>query len=284
MDIHEDLILGKITISRYGLDLDLHLVAHALEDLPEDARHQAAEISNVPEKVSFRQRMVDELENACLDSYGNLERVPLLEFLSGYPVTPYTYEVSGTMSRGERPSPEKLRDLFERGHYRATVNLCAEMGHGDDPVIGRAGLTGELRTCHIPVVDMQPPDVAQVVRLLDLLSDPGAPRTYVHCEAGKGRTGVMTACYRMAVMGWGTGDALGEAERFGCIVPMQQAFIEEFGAMLEARFRARAGGGPAPGSALGRYPLRAPGSVRPTAQEETATITSVARQEAGGTR
>jgi hypothetical protein len=153
------------------------------------------------------------------------------------------------------------------------------MTGGDGPVIEQAGLAGKLVTYHIPIVDMNPPKLAQVVALLDLLTGPEAMRTYVHCEAGKARTGVMTACYRMAVMGWNATDALIEAKNFGCSVPMQQAFIQAFGAMLQANDRA--GGGQEASSALGAYPLRPLGSVRATIAELTATVASTARLEKG---
>ena len=53
-----------------------HEITHALEDLPADARAQLADVASLPAGVSLRQRIVDELENAGLDSYGELERVP----------------------------------------------------------------------------------------------------------------------------------------------------------------------------------------------------------------
>ncbi len=164
-------------------------------------------------------------------------------------------------------------------HYGATVNLCDEMTGGDGPLIEQAGLAGQLVTHHIPIADMNPPRLAQVVALLDLLTGPESVRTYVHCEAGKGRTGVMTACYRLAVMGWSTADALTEAPNFGCSVPMQQAFIQAFGAMLQAADRA--GGGQESSSALGAYPLRSLGSVTATIAELTASVASAARLEKG---
>jgi protein-tyrosine phosphatase len=242
------------------LDADTQHFAHALEDLPEDARHQASVIAGARPGISLRRRIQDELETVALDAYGNLERAPLLHFLSRYPVTPYTYQVSELVSRGQRPDARKLADLADRQRYRATINLCAEMTEGDGPAIAKAGLAGVLRTRHIPITDMEPPTVAQVTEILDLLSGPGTELTYLHCEAGKGRTGVAIACYRMAVMGWSTADALSEAVNFGCCIPRQQAFIREFGEMLLTD------------SAVGRYPLRSPGSVRAAPGQLTATI------------
>jgi protein-tyrosine phosphatase len=286
MDASEDSLLGKAFGFRHHDGS--YRICHALEDLPADARAQAAEIASLPAGLSLRRKIFDELENAGLDSYGNLERIPLLHFLCDYPVTRYTYRVSPVMSRGERPSPQKLADLL-REDFRATINLCDEITGGDGPLIEQAGLAKELVTYHIPIADMNPPKLAQVIALLDLLTGPESVRTYVHCEAGKGRTGVMTACYRMAVMGWSAADALTEAKNFGCSVPMQQAFIQAFGVMLQAGDRAgggragggRAGGGRESSSALGAYPLRPLGSVKATTAELTATVASTARLEKG---
>jgi protein-tyrosine phosphatase len=249
------------------VDADRPHFAHALEDLPADARLQAAALAQAGSGGGFRRRVLDELETAALDGYGNLERVPLLRFLSHYPVTPYTYQVSELTARGERPDPAKLAELAQQQGYRATINLCAEMVAGDLPAIAEAGLAGTLMTTHIPITDMETPTIAQVTELLDLLSGPGAEPTYVHCEAGKGRTGVAIACYRIAVLGWSAADALREAENFGCSVPDQQAFIEEFSDLLMA------------GSLAGRYPLRPVGSVSPTPGQLAATIRTVSVSE-----
>jgi Tyrosine phosphatase family len=256
-------------------------VTHALEDLPEPARARVTGIIGAVPSPLLRKRIFDDLEDAAADVYGNLERVPLLRFLSDYPVPSYTYRISGVMARGERPGPQKLIDLCRRQGFRATVNLCAEMTAGDALLIGKAGLASKLRTHHIPIVDLEPPKLGQVIELLDLLTGPGAPLTYVHCEAGKCRTGVMTACYRMAVMGWTAVDALTEARNFGCVIPDQLAFIQMFGNMLSEGYEARAAGQLPAGYELGRYPLQPPGSVRATPQELATLIAAVARAEQG---
>ena len=249
------------------MDADDWHFAHALEDLPEEVRDQATEIAATEPRISFRRRVLDDIETAGLDLYGAMEQAPLLHFLADYPVTPYTYQLDALVARGQRPDAKKLAELAARG-FRGTVNLCAEMDEGDDPAIAAAGLTGVLRTRHVPITDMEPPTAAQVTEILDQLSAPEAGLTYVHCEAGKARTGVVIACYRMAVLGWGPADAFTEAVNFGCSVPGQQAFILEFGELLLA-------GGPA----AGRYPLLPPGSVAPLPAQLTATLASVAKAE-----
>jgi Tyrosine phosphatase family len=247
-------------------------VARALEDLPEEVCEEAAEIAGTGPGLSFRRRVEDDLETAGLDTYGTLEQTPLLRCLARYPVTPYTYRVSERASRGQRPGPAKLADLALREGYRVTINLCAEMADGDDPVIAAAGLAGALRTRHVPITDMEPPTVGQVTEILDLLSGPGAEPTYVHCEAGKGRTGAAIACYRMAVMGWSPADALTEAANFGCFAPGQLAFIRAFGDLLLT------------GLGVGRYPLLPPGSVKATPEQLTATVRTAADRPDSATR
>ena len=252
------------------MDIDTRQFAHALEDLPDEVRDQAAEIAGTQPGLSLRRRVEDDCASAALGTFGTLEQAPLLHFLSRYPVTPYTYRVSPEVSRGQRPDAAKLAVLTASGHT-ATINLCAEMDGGDAPAIVAAGLGAVLTTSHFPVTDMESPTIGQLVEILDLLSVTGAGLTYVHCEAGKGRTGVVIACYRMAVLGWSAADALVEAANFGCSPPGQLAFIREFGETL-------AGG--LLGAAVGRYPLLPLGSVKATPEQLTATVRTVAAAEA----
>ena len=212
-------------------DRYLDRAAYAFEDLPDEVREQARIILDVPAGGSFAKRVIEVTTNAVADLYGSLEKVKLLHFLSQYPVIPYTYPVDDHLSRGSRPSQAKLA-LLARESYAATVNLCAEMDSGDAPQIGKAGLAARLSTHHIPITDGTPPRLDQVTEFLQLLADPGTGRTYLHCEAGRARTGVMTACYRMGVMGWSLQDALLEARNFGCSIPDQLDFIQDFAAKL----------------------------------------------------
>lgn len=260
-----DRLLAFFQVGQEDRDLD-HIV-RALEDLPEDARSQALTVMDVPDADSFGKKVVDVTTDVATDLYGALERVKYLHFLSLYPVLSYIYEMSSSLSRGSRPSTTRLAALA-RGGYRATVNLCAEMENGDAPQIEGAGLATSLSTYHIPIMDGTPPRPDQVMELLGLLADPQTGRVYMHCEAGKARTGVMAACYRMAVMGWSLEGALLEAKNFGCSIPDQLDFIQDFGEQLAKGGLESAG-----------YPREPLGSHRLTAAERDATIATVAAAE-----
>ena len=61
------------------MDADSAHFAHAFEDLPAEARLQAAEIASTQPGISLRHRIWDDLETDVLDGYGNLERVRHLQ-------------------------------------------------------------------------------------------------------------------------------------------------------------------------------------------------------------
>jgi hypothetical protein len=256
-------------------DVDVHRVAHAVEDIDDqDERKQAEDIFSTPAGAALQKRAFDVLENAVLDAFGNLE--PVLTFLSRYPTKPYTYEVSPYLFRGSRPSAVELKSFYEQvPEFDAAINLCEETPNGDLPTIQAAGLEGEIEDVHIGIVDMTRPSMGQVAELLEKLRELESRqvRAYMHCEAGKGRTGEMTACVRMAAMGWSMTDALREAKNFGCSVPTQIAFIEEVGTQL--------GDGRNAGS-LNGYPLKPLGSERPTDEQLSLTLESVASKSANG--
>jgi hypothetical protein len=175
-----------------------------------------------------------------------------------------------------------MRALFAAG-FGATLNLCAEMPDGDLPTMIAAGLDDLMDAPHRPLVDMTVPAVGQIVEILDELMalERLGLRTHLNCHAGRLRAGVVVACYRMAVMGWGVDDALTEARNFGNFVPMQLAFIEAFGDLLADRSLARAAGVNLHPE-LQQYPLLTPGSVRATPRELTATLGSAVRDRAIG--
>jgi hypothetical protein len=263
------------------IPVDLHDIAHAVEDLPEDVQVEGAMVLSTPTGSDLQHRVFGVLENSVIAAYGELETVRVLHFLSQYPVKAYTYELSSTVSRGQRADKAKVIALARQG-YGAIINLCAETPAGDAPLIKATGVP--MQAFHFGIVDGTAPTVEQAVQLLQTVRDVTAKgiRVYMHCEAGKARTGVMSAVVRMGLMGWSMDDALAEAKNFGCSAPMQIRFIQDFGRMLQENWLARAGGGPAPHPEAAGFPALRPGSVKATAKQLSITLDQVVASETHG--
>ncbi len=146
-----------------------------------------------------------------------------------YGVSPYEFKVNDWVTRGSRlSSPNGYAGLVDQG-FKSIVDLTLE-GTGD-AVYGRAA---GLRTLNVKILDNAAPTSAQLVEFLDYVTTPANQPAYVHCEQGKGRTGVAVAAYRMAVEGQSIEAALEEAKRFGTKLPNQLEAIKAFGAELAA--------------------------------------------------
>jgi len=78
---------------------------------------------------------------------------------------------------------------------------------------GARGAKYGIAALHVPILDNSVSTIAQMNQLISFAQ--AHPPTYVHCEAGKGRTGTALACYRIAVDGWTPDQAIAEAKPFG---------------------------------------------------------------------
>jgi protein tyrosine phosphatase (PTP) superfamily phosphohydrolase (DUF442 family) len=135
-----------------------------------------------------------------------------------YPVTAYQFRVTETLTRGSRLDAAGLADLAKRG-FKGVVNLCKEY---DDSASVRAA---KLTPLHLPVLDNTAPPEQMMRAFLDFANDPKNQPTYVHCEAGKGRTGCAVACYRMAVQGWTADEAVADGKKFGLQLESQISWL-----------------------------------------------------------
>ena len=115
--------------------------------------------------------------------------------------------VSPVLSRGAQPTREGFERLRTRG-IRTILDL--RWLHGDDEALAGLGLNSyRLRA------KQWHPETEDVVRAMKVILTPEYQPVFVHCQAGRDRTGLVVAVYRILVDGWSVEDAIAERKLFG---------------------------------------------------------------------
>jgi protein tyrosine/serine phosphatase len=116
-------------------------------------------------------------------------------------------KVSDALHRGQQPTAEGFAELKKMG-IKTVVNLRS---FNSD----RSELEGlGLQYVHIYCKAWHPED-EDVVKFLQVVSDPKNQPVFVHCQHGADRTGMMVASYRIVEQGWSVEDAAKELGHFG---------------------------------------------------------------------
>ena len=113
--------------------------------------------------------------------------------------------------------------LENTGHFRAaeeaykaavTIDESYEKAYDNfdrvESVIGDTGLGYE----HIYMKSWHPEE-KEIIRFLQIVSNPKRTPVLVHCQHGSDRTGTMCAVYRIAVQGWSKEEAIKEMKEGG---------------------------------------------------------------------
>lgn len=119
------------------------------------------------------------------------------------------YKVTDGIYRGDRPTPDDLKDLQNRG-IKTLLDL--EYFYTD-----RYNITESKTNFKFLHIRMNPWDIddADIVTALDVLTDKNNYPIYVHCQHGSDRTGVVIAMYRIVVQGWTKEAAIAEMKGGG---------------------------------------------------------------------
>ena len=115
---------------------------------------------------------------------------------------PNFHQVSDTLYRSAQPSAEGMQAAKEMG-ISTVVNLRSFYSDRDE--IGDTGLAYE----HIYMKAWNPED-KEIVRFLQIITDPKRQPVLVHCQHGADRTGTVCAIYRIFIQGWSKEDAIAE--------------------------------------------------------------------------
>jgi protein tyrosine phosphatase (PTP) superfamily phosphohydrolase (DUF442 family) len=120
---------------------------------------------------------------------------------------PNLHQVSTNLYRSAQPTAQGMRNLKQKG-IQTVVSLRSF--HSDRNEIGKTGLGYE----HIYMKAWHP-EHKEVVRFLQIVTNPRRTPVLVHCQHGADRTGSLCALYRIAVQGWTKEEALREMAQGG---------------------------------------------------------------------
>jgi protein tyrosine phosphatase (PTP) superfamily phosphohydrolase (DUF442 family) len=120
---------------------------------------------------------------------------------------PNLHKVHDKLYRSAQPTEQGLKNLKQMG-IETVVDLRSF--HSDRDEIKNTGLKYEhvyMKAWHAERED--------IVRFLQIVTDPKRTPVLVHCQHGADRTGTMCAVYRIVVQGWTKEEALRETTEGG---------------------------------------------------------------------
>lgn len=228
-------------MQKWGRQIQAHVPAHETEVAAKmlDTIGQATPETLGQAKAQVRQQLWDirrEAGQACPDLRHSYEKLRNLALDGSYPHTIYTIRpqpcdvpnfqiVSPQYLRGGQPDQEGLDWLASQG-----VKTQVDLRGSDSDNAWDPPSNYPMQVIHVPVEDFKTPTFQQVEDFIKVVNEPANQPVYVHCKAGVGRTGVMTACWRIS-QGMTADESL-EAERinsqYGTL--KQEQFVRQFAA------------------------------------------------------
>jgi tyrosine-protein phosphatase SIW14 len=130
--------------------------------------------------------------------------------------------------RGAQPKNRDYQDLAVLG-IKSVITLTSEDTDPHEKVMVEK--TG-MKYYQVPMDSKIPPTAAELAEFLGIVNDRDNQPVYVHCAAGKHRTGVMTAAYRLSHYGWTADQAYNEMKqyKFGLALfhPKLKSFVYDY--------------------------------------------------------
>ncbi|MGH7554151.1 MAG: fused DSP-PTPase phosphatase/NAD kinase-like protein [Longimicrobiales bacterium] len=123
--------------------------------------------------------------------------------------------VNDNYYRGEQPHGDEYRELAALG-VKTVIDLQKDFERDEQRRVEAAGMRYE----RIEMTASRAPSPEDVERFLALVNDPASQPVFVHCKAGRHRTGAMTAVYRMTKDGWTADQAYAEMKAYKFKMPL----------------------------------------------------------------
>ena len=117
--------------------------------------------------------------------------------------------VSSDYYRGAQPVGADYHDLASLG-VKTVIDLERTGDSAEEQEVQSAG----MKFFRINLSDKTWPDKKDVDQFLQIVADSNNLPVYVHCHAGRHRTGEMTAVYRITHDGWTADRAFGEMKQY----------------------------------------------------------------------
>jgi tyrosine-protein phosphatase SIW14 len=111
--------------------------------------------------------------------------------------------------RGGQPEKSDYESLAKLG-VKTVIDLRNDPTDYEKPAVEALG----MKYVNIPMSGWKSADDDDVAKFMSLMNDPDTGVVYVHCKAGKHRTGLVGAVYRFNQYGWDYDQAYKEMKRF----------------------------------------------------------------------
>ena len=149
--------------------------------------------------------------------------------------------------RGAQPAPDDYQALKDLG-ITTVIDLRKDKTDYEQAKVEALG----MRYVNIPMTGWTTKDDS-VDEFLKLMNDPATGKVYVHCAAGKHRTGLVGAIYRLEKYGWDYETAYKEMKNYeyfsGLFHRKIKSYVKDYykkhGPLKQAAFKAAAAAQPA---------------------------------------
>ncbi|HWL95533.1 MAG TPA: tyrosine-protein phosphatase [Phycisphaerae bacterium] len=120
----------------------------------------------------------------------------------------------GILYRSAQPKRGEIRHLAKEHHIK-TIVIAREGTSRNVPDERETAEASGVQVVNIPIESRQPVPDEQIAAFFKTVDDPANQPVLVHCSAGRHRTGLLCALYRIERQGWSVERAMEEMLSFG---------------------------------------------------------------------